>query len=62
MANLTEHGHSVWPIWLGHGHVHGTVLKIVFFYYMYNLTLGQNGQFSPKNQPKEPCVFYAPCL
>jgi hypothetical protein len=24
---------------------------------MYDLTFGQNGHFSRKNQPKEPCVF-----
>jgi hypothetical protein len=29
---------------------------------MYDLTLGENGHFNQKNQPKEPCVFHAPCL
>jgi hypothetical protein len=27
---------------------------------MYDLTLGQNGHFNQKNQPKEPCIFHAP--
>jgi hypothetical protein len=26
---------------------------------MYGLTFGQNGHFSQKNQPKEPCVINA---
>jgi hypothetical protein len=29
---------------------------------MYDLTFGQNGHFNKKNQPKESCVFYAPCI
>jgi hypothetical protein len=29
---------------------------------MYDLTFGQNGHFSKKNQPKEPCVFHAPLI
>jgi hypothetical protein len=27
---------------------------------MYNLTLGQNGHFNIKNQPKEPSIFSCP--
>jgi hypothetical protein len=51
MADLTSHGH-----------LDGPFKKLVLFYQMYDLTLGQNSHFSQENKPKEPCVFHAPCL
>jgi hypothetical protein len=56
MVNLTKHGHSIWSIWLNHGHFDKQLKKIVRF--DYNLTLGQNGYFNFKNQPKKPCVIH----
>ncbi len=60
MVNLIKHGHLVWPIWPSHEHFGRPFKKFVPLEKMYDLTFGQNGNFSRKNQPWKNHVSFMP--